>query len=213
MAAYAELPSDEPPPSRGAKLELALKGAGNVANKIGAGLRGASSVLADPRANDIDSLLTQGDLPVVRGEEPLVELLARLDAEADLWRALAFRELAQLRWTTRVFLIVSSLVMLAEVTLGGTAALGAVFGGSGTGMRRSLLIGAGSLSLVVALAAFAAVLQLARRASRDIMREALARADLAELRLHRVSLALAGTKVDPSKAAEVLARLEAETRR
>ncbi|MGZ3477348.1 MAG: hypothetical protein ACXWUG_28050, partial [Polyangiales bacterium] len=47
-----------------------------------------------------------------------------------------------------------------------------------------------------------------RRSQREIVRDALARADLAELRLHRVALAMASVKADPDRAREALARLE-----
>lgn len=214
MSAYAKLPSDDDAPPRASKLDVTLGKAGRAArNVVGEGLRGASAMLDDPRAGDIDSLLQQGDLPGIEGERPLRELLRRLDAEADLWRGLAFRELAQTRSTTRLLRIVSIVVVLAEMGLAGAAAIGAAFGGSGTGARRSLLLGAGSLSLILALIAFAVVAHLARRGENEVMREALARADLAELRLHRITLALASVEAEPSKAGETLARLEAEARR
>lgn len=214
MSAYAKLPSDDEQPSRISKIDGALGRASDAARSVvGEGLRGASKVLDDPRAGDIESLLKQGDLPGIEGERPLPELLRRLDAEADLWRGLAFRELAQTRATTRVLQIVSVVVVLGEIGLAAAAALGAAFGGSGTGARRSLLIGAGSVSLIVALVAFAVIVQLARRGETAVMREAFARADLAELRLHRITLALASTQADPSRAAEVMQRLETEAKR
>jgi hypothetical protein len=216
MSAYAKLPSDDDA-REGApvsKLDATLGKAGKVArNVVGEGLRGTSAMLDDPRAGDIDSLLKQGDLPGIDGDRPLRELLRRLDAEADLWRGLAFRELAQTRSNTRLLRVVAIVVVVAELGLAAAAALGAAFGGSGTGARRSLILGAGSISLILALIAFAIVAHLARKGENEVMREALARADLAELRLHRITLALASIDAEPQKAGETLARLEAEARR
>ena len=47
-----------------------------------------------------------------------------------------------------------------------------------------------------------------RRAQREVVKDALARADLAELRLHRVSIVLASRKLEGDGYAAALLRLE-----
>jgi hypothetical protein len=47
-----------------------------------------------------------------------------------------------------------------------------------------------------------------RRTQREVVRDALLRADLAELRLHRIAIATASLNLDLERARETLVRLE-----
>jgi hypothetical protein len=208
MSAYADLPS-----KRESKVEVAIERAGAVAGTlgegIGGGLREASHALAAPRGTDVEALLESTDLPGIEAQDALADLAARLDREADLWRNLAFRELANARWSARILQVVGVVMVVATLTLAGLAGFGGLFGGS---WERAALIGVGALVLAVGTGLVVAVQGLIRRSQRETLREALARADLAELRLHRVAIALAARHAAPETAGEVLARLERDAR-
>jgi hypothetical protein len=208
MSAYAELPS-----KRESKVEAAMERAGAVAGTlgqgIGGGLREAGKALAAPKGTDVESLLDSTNLPAIDAQDPLQDLAHRLDREGDLWRNLAFRELANARWSHRMLQIVGGLMVVSSVGLAVLAGLGGLFGGSAD---RAVLIGVGALVLALGAAVFALVQSIVRRGQREALREALARADLAELRLHRVAVALAARSAAPEQTAEVLARLERDAR-
>ncbi|MBZ0121173.1 MAG: hypothetical protein K8H88_29530 [Sandaracinaceae bacterium] len=213
MSAYAKLPSQEPetkPETRAAAaLDQAEKIAGTLGKGIGGGLRDASQALSAPKGTDVEGLIGGTDLPELEGEDALRDLAARLDREGDLWRNLAFRELANARWTQKMLQIVAGLLVLATGGLAIVAAIGALFGAA---PERAILIGAGALVLAVGTSLFALVVSLVRRGQRETVREALARADLAELRLHRVAISIAERQADPSQAKDVLAKLASEAR-
>lgn len=208
MSAYAELPSKP-----GSKVDAALARAGVVAGSVGdglgEGLREAQKALAGPKGTDVEGLLGRTNLPGVEGEDALLDLARRLDHEADLWRNLAFRELANARWSHRMLHVVAGLEVVSAVTLAVLAGLGALFGSSAD---RGILLAVGAGVLAVGAGLFAGMMALVRRGQRETLREALARADLAELRLHRVAIALAGRQVAPELAGELLARLERDAR-
>jgi hypothetical protein len=208
MSAYAELPS-----KRKAKVERALERAGVIAGTIGdgigGGLREASVALAAPKGSDVEGLIDSTDLPRIEVVDALRDLAARLDSESDLWRNLAFRELAHVRWTYRMLHAVGALMVVGSVALAVVAGLGALFGGS---FERAGLLAAGVAVLAVGTGLFALVSSFVRRGQQETLREALARSDLAELRLHRVAIALAARSAAPEQAGEVLARLEREAR-
>jgi phosphoglycolate phosphatase-like HAD superfamily hydrolase len=137
-----------------------------------------------------------------------VESLAlRLDREADLWRSVGLRELAQIGRTDRIGLVAAVVATLADLALAFVGGMTALFGAEGAVGRALLLLAAGFVAT-----GGAAVVGLFtasnRKAQRARAAEALSRADLAELRLHRVGIALAVRKNDPAAYAAALERLE-----
>lgn len=222
MSSYAKLPEPEEtpandPPRGRERVEAALARAGKVAGSlgnglrdagagvagsIGTGLREASAALRGPEGAEIEGLLSQTDLPDLSGDDPLRALAARLDREADLWRNLAFRELAQERWTNRIVQTVAVTVAAGAFVAAALAVLGAMVGAHG---RVPLLLTSVGLLIAGGLGTVA-VAHTVRRSHREVLRNALARADLAELRLHRVAVALAARALDPGRAVEALER-------
>jgi hypothetical protein len=153
----------------------------------------------------VAALIADTNLPEVEGEDPLAALAKRLDREADLWRNLAIRELAHVAWANRIAHGASIVTMIGVVTLAGVAAFGALIGGAGS---RAVHVAAGALALAIGTVVVAWVCASIRKTQREIVRDALARADLAELRLHRVALAMAARTIDPERVRESLVRLE-----
>lgn len=214
MSAYAKLPSKEPDTgehprvseavARAEKLASAVGSA--VSSSVGTGLQKASRALEGPAGADVEALIADSNLPEVDADDPLAALARRLDREADLWRNLAIRELAHVAWANRIAHAASIVAIVGVVSLAFVAALGALFGGSSGG--RALLVGVAAA--VLSLGALVATWTSGgvRRSQREIVRDALARADLAELRLHRIAMAMASCKADPEHARDVLARLE-----
>jgi hypothetical protein len=208
MSAYAKLPS-----SSEAKVEAAIDQAekivGSLGKGIGGGLRDAKSALAGPKGADVEGLIDGTDLPALEGQDALSELASRLDREADLWRNLAFRELANARWTQKMLQVVAGSLVFATAGLAIVAAVAALFG---AGPERAISIVSGAFVLAVGTLLFALVTSLVRRGQRETLREALSRADLAELRLHRIAIAIAERAADPSAAKDVLGKLASEAR-
>jgi hypothetical protein len=196
MSAYAKLPSNDPENDPVAKAQKIAR----------AGLRQASRALEGPAGADVAALIADTNLPEVDGDDPLAALCKRLDREADLWRNLAIRELAHVAWANRIGHAASIVTVVGVVALAGVAAFGALFGATASG--RALLVGTAAVSLALGALVASWVSSSIRRSQRDIVRDALVRADLAELRLHRVALAMASVKADPERAREALVRLE-----
>jgi hypothetical protein len=196
MSSYAKLP-DQAAPETSTDSE--------VIDRIGRGVRSAARTLGPPTGTEVEGLIAGTDLPSLVGEEPLRELAARLDREADLWRNLAFRELARGVWTQKVTMAVAFFVLAGECALVALASLGVIFGDDGS--RVPLLV-TSALVLAAGLGAFFAVATVHRRGQSRVVEHALRRADLAELRLHRLAFALAWEKVDGARLGDALIRLE-----
>lgn len=195
MSAYSKLPSNDPENDPLQKAERIAK----------AGLRRATRALEGPTGADVAALIADTNLPEIEGEDALSALARRLDREADLWRNLAIRELAHIAWANRIGHAASIVTILGIVCLAGVAAFGALFGAGGA---RAVLVGVGALALALGTLAVSWSASATRRSQREVVREALVRADLAELRLHRVALAIAAVKLDPTNAPSAIARLE-----
>lgn len=208
MSAYAKLPDAEPESTAKKVAERALSTAGEqaskVAHSVGQGLRRAGRELDGPANADLAALIAETNLPEVASEDAMGSLARRLDREADLWRNLAIRELAHVGWANRIAHLASSLTMAGVLILAGIAAFESLFGAS-TSRTMPLIVGAGLLALgaIVASTVSASV----RRSQREVVRDALVRADLAELRLHRVAIAMASARADGAEK-EALQRLE-----
>ncbi|MBI2393760.1 MAG: hypothetical protein HYV09_29585 [Deltaproteobacteria bacterium] len=201
MSAYAKLPDDETPATEG----VDRVNTGSIARSVGQGLRRAGRELDAPANADVAALIAEANLPEVAMDDALSSLARRLDREADLWRNLAIRELAHVGWANRIAHLASTLTIVGVLVLAGFAAFESLFTAS-SGRAVLLAVAAGILALgaVVATAASASV----RRSQREVVRDALVRADLAELRLHRIAVAVAATRADTPAEKEAIARLE-----
>jgi len=212
MSAYAKLPDTEPETTADAAkkvAERALSNAGEraskVAQSVGQGLRRAGRELDAPANADLAALIADTNLPEVALDDALSTLARRLDREADLWRNLAMRELTQVAWANRISHLASTLTMVGVLVLAGIGAFESLFSAT-SGRAVFLVVAAGVLALgaLVATAVSASV----RRSQREVVRDALVRADLAELRLHRIAVAMAASHAETPATREALARLE-----
>jgi hypothetical protein len=199
MSSYAKLPDEN------ARKAPADGEAEEVIERIGQGVRSAARTLGPPSGTEVEGLISGTDLPSLGGDEPLRDIALRLDREADLWRNLAFRELARGVWIQKFTVAVALVVLAAEAALVGLGSLGVIFGDDGS---RVPLLAASATALLAGLGAFVGVVALQRRGQNEVVRSALRRADLAELRLHRVAFALAWDKVDRTRLGDALVRLE-----
>ncbi|HKA87505.1 MAG TPA: hypothetical protein VKE22_07555 [Haliangiales bacterium] len=220
-SSWSRLPASEPdtspaaPGDRDAVRVIAARAgaavrdqASQAAKRVGESIRRASSAFASPTGAELEGLLAGVDLPEIGGEGDAVAALAlRLDREADFWRGLALRSLARAAWADRVAQIVAVLSGIGGLALAVIAGLGALFGASSEGGRAILILAAGA-ALIVACLLVNLVSARIRRAQREVVKDALARADLAELRLHRVSVVLAMRKLEGDAYSAALLRLE-----
>ena len=193
-------------------------GVAPVAARVGAAVdRGVSSVgraLEDPGAGLASEALKQADLPELQAETPLVSLGVRLDREADLWRGVAMRQLARASWMDRIAVTSTVVAFIAVLVLAAIAAFRALFAGvSGPpGGAMPLLLSIGALLIVMGCVMLSRVAARIRHGQIDVSREALRRADLCELRLHRVAVLLEVRAADPEGYRAALKQLETEIR-
>lgn len=184
-------------------------GASEVAAVIGRGMRRATEMVGAPTSTEVESLTTESDLPELGANADTLGALAlRLDREGDFWRALALKAMGRAAWADRTTHGASVIAAVGCAVLAGVAGMQALFGG-GT-WQKAVMMGAGTIALLAGAAVVGAAGSVTRRAQREISREALARADLVELRLHRVAVVLAVKKDDSGGYAEALRRLERE---
>lgn len=208
MSAYAKLPDDTETNAKKLAeraLSTAGDGASRVAQSVGRGLRRAGTELEGPTNVDLAALLNDTNLPELSLDDALGTLARRVDREADLWRNLAIRELAHIAWANRIAHLASTITMVGVLILAGIGAFESLF--SATPARALFLVtAAGVLALgaIVANVASASV----RRNQREVVRDALVRADLAELRLHRIAVAVASAQADGTKMRDALGKLE-----
>jgi len=195
---------------KGAEVRRAIEhGASEVAAVIGRGMRRATELVGAPSASEVDSLVEGSDLPELGpGSDTLSALALRLDREADLWRALALKAMSRSAWADRTTHGASVVAAIGCVALAAIAGMQGLFGGA-TWPKASML-GVGGLVLLIAALVVGGAGAAIRRGQREIARESLARADLAELRLHRVAVVLAVRKDDAGSYLEALRRLERE---
>lgn len=208
---WTRLPkSSEESASKRVAVRRALEqGAVEAAAVLGRGMRRAAEMVGAPSATELDSLVEGSDLPELGpGPDTLSALALRLDREADLWRALALKAMSRSAWADRTAHGASVVAAVGCVGLAGIAAMEALF--SGATWHKALMVAVGGLLLVVGALVVGGAGSAIRRAQREVARESLARADLAELRLHRVAVVLAVRKEDPGAFVEALRRLERE---
>jgi hypothetical protein len=199
-----------------ARAGRALRGrvepvAKQVGASVEAGLERVGRALDDPAGALGAELLERADLPELAGEAPLVSLAVRLDREADLWRGVAFRHLERAAWAGRLVVVGGVVTLIAELSLGAIGGFRALFGGElAAGPPVLLAVSAGIVALGALGAAWA--LSQGRRAQLELARAALVRADLAEVRLHRVAALLELRAAGPERYVEALGGLERELR-
>jgi len=186
------------------------EGAGAIAAVVGKGMRRAATMVGAPASSEVEELMDSTDLPEV-GPEPdaLNALAVRLDREADLWRALALKAVARAAWVDRTAHAAAVIGALGTLALASISGLRALFGG--VSWQTAGMVGMGLLALATGATLMGVVGAVIRKGQREIWRDALCRADLTELRLHRVAVVLATRKDAAQGYAEALRRLERET--
>ncbi len=197
----------EPSSKKPSVLDTAREEVGEIAAKLDRSLKKASRALAAPDPSDIRKLYSGADLPDISAKDALQTLAYRLDREGDLWRGLALRALTRAVWADRFTQAAAVIAAVGCAGLAVVAGLGSLFS-SEAPYGRILLLLAGAIVLVggALLVAFSSA--SVRRAQRSIAQQAQRRADLAELRLHRVAIVLATRGTSEELFREALVRLE-----
>lgn len=191
-------------------------GVAPVANRLGAAVdRGVNSVgraLEDPGAGLASEVLKQADLPELSVDTPLASLGVRLDREADLWRGVAMRQLARASWMERIAIMSSVIALIAVLILSAIAAFRALFTGVATNGGVALLLSIGALLTTAGCFLLSRVASRIRHGQIEVAREALVRADLCELRLHRLAILMEVRACDGDGYRASLRQLESELR-
>lgn len=178
-----------------------------MSTHLGEGFDRAKAALDSPAAPELEALYENTNLPPLVATDPIGSLAVRLDGEADLWRSLALRFFARAAWADRITQAAGVLAGLGAVALAVIAGVGALFGAGDVESRLGLM--AGSLGALGAGAVLVTWISgTIRRAQRELAREAMLRADLAELRLHRVGALVALLQADPDAGKQALMRFE-----
>lgn len=193
-----------------------------VAERMGAaferGVSGVGRALEDPADGGGGELLRQADLPELDGGNPMSSLGLRLDREADLWRSVAMRQLARAAWMDRIAISTSVVSMVGVMVLAAIAAFRALFVSASSAALAIQGLGVALLLLVGALLVLVGSWRLTRAAAQiragqiAVAREALARADVGELRLQRLAVLLETRGADPESYRAALRQLETEIR-
>jgi hypothetical protein len=174
---------------------------------MGERLQKASDALEEPQGAELDGLYASADLPALDLADPIGSIVARLDRESDLFRGIALRALARAGWADRIAQGSSLFMGLGAAALAVIAALAALFGAD-SAWPRVLLLGSALSALSVGAGVVTLISSSVRRAQREIARDALERADLVELRLHRVGVVTALLQTDEASGKRALDRLE-----
>jgi hypothetical protein len=197
----------------------AIAGVRPVARAVGARVRAglgemghALRVEADGAAQVPAELLSQADLPELQPSDALASLAKRLDSEADFWRSVAMRQLARAAWTERLGVTGSLLLLIGGVVLAAIAAFRALFASAG-GSATAMLVGVGLGVLLVSAIAVGRLSSRLRQGQIEAVRDALVRADLAEMRLHRIALLMEMRAAAGEGYMAALAKLEGDVRK
>jgi hypothetical protein len=199
-----------------ARVGGALRGriapvASRVGASVQAGIGRVEQALEEPGGEIGAEILERADLPELQGEAPLVSLAIRLDREADLWRKVALRQLERSAWAGRLAVMSAVVALVGELALAAIGGFRALFGG-GLAAAPPLLLAVSAAILALGTFCAAWALGRARQSQLEIARSALARADLAEVRLHRVAALLELRVAHPERYVEALEALEGELR-
>jgi hypothetical protein len=188
---------------------------GPVVDKVGAGVRAglgkvSESLREDAAASMPAELLAQADLPELSAGDALASLATRLDREADFWRVMSMRQLARAAWTERLGLAGAVALVVGGAILAGIAGFRALFAVESGGTVPLVATGMGAL--LTAAIAVSLVVAHVRRGQLEAQREALHRADVAELRLHRIALLLTLRERAPDAFVAAVCALDVEVR-
>lgn len=189
----------------------ARDGATELAEKSAAAVRGGLAAAGKQIAADREEwarVAAESALPDVGATDPLADLAIRLDHEADFWRGFAIRSLKP-GLPRALALVGAGLAVVGTVALAGVGAMRAMVGGDPA--ETSTLLGSATALAIGAGIAWGVAVWSERTRS-HAAREALARADVAEKRLHRTAIALALRNVDTEAYREALVRLERDTK-
>lgn len=199
-------PPPQAPPKPKGLVDLLQEGAGNVMEGLGGGLEKAGAALATPENAEIAALLPATNLPELGADGPLGMIATRLDREADLFRAVAVRELSRSGWVERIAQTVVVIAATCMAVVAATAVTLALFGGAGEGRASMLLLAA----FVVGIGGVGAAVSASRMraAHAKLAEEALNRARAVEDRLFRVGIAMEWRSAGPTLYQDALARLE-----
>jgi hypothetical protein len=186
-----------------------------VASRMGDAVRSSvgsvERALDDPAKSLANEMVEQANLPEIEGEAPLVSLGIRLDREADFWRALAMRQLSRAAWMDRLSISSTVVLLVGVIVLASISAFRALFA-SDAAVQVTILLGVSALLLVIGAATIQRATAKVRQGQLDVTREALARSDLSEARLHRLAALIEMRTSDPEGYRTALRELEADMR-
>jgi hypothetical protein len=186
------------------------RGADSFADGVSRGAGRVGSAFEAPGESEVGALLGEADLPELVGD-PLEAMARRLDRESDLWRELSLRALARAAWADRVAQTAAVGAWLVTVATAALALFAALVGG-GRSWHSVLLVVASIASVLAGTGIVSWVSAGVRRTQGALAGAASERAELAELRLHRLGVVLALRHEDVSLFHRALARLESDTR-
>jgi hypothetical protein len=185
--------------------------AGRVGDAVRSGVGSVERALDDPAKSLGNEMLEQANLPEIAGDDPLVSLGIRLDREADFWRGLAMRQLTRAAWMDRLSISSTVVLLVGVVLLASIAAFRALVA-SDAAVQVTILLGVSALLLVIGAITIQRATTKVRLGQLDVARDALARSDLAESRLHRLAALIEMRASDPEGYRTALRELESDMR-
>lgn len=185
--------------------------AGRVGDAVRSGVGSVERALDDPAKSLGNEMIEQANLPEIAGDDPLVSLGIRLDREADFWRGLAMRQLTRAAWMDRLSISSTVVLLVGVVLLASIAAFRALVA-SDAAIQVTILLGVSALLLVIGAITIQRATTKVRLGQLDVARDALARSDLAESRLHRLAALIEMRASDPEGYRTALRELESDMR-
>jgi hypothetical protein len=185
--------------------------AGRVGDAVRSGVGSVERALDDPAKTLAAEMLEQANLPEIAGDDPLVSLGIRLDREADFWRGLAMRQLTRAAWMDRLAISSNVVLLVGVVLLASISAFRALVA-SDAAIHVTILLGVSALLLVIGAVTIQRATAKVRQGQLDVAREALARSDLSEARLHRLAALIEMRASDQDGYRTALRELESDMR-
>jgi len=207
--------ADPRPTSKGTARAIAEEVSAAVANRVGAAVRsgigGLEQALDDPARALSAELSKEADLPEIEGDDPLASIGVRLDREADLWRSVAMRQLARAAFLDRLAVTSTLVVLVGEIVLAAIAGFRALFASDHADAVAALLV-VGAVLPALGTVIIGGVAARIRKGQMEVAKDALARADLAEVRLHRLAALLETRRADREGYLAALRAFEGDVR-
>jgi hypothetical protein len=185
--------------------------ADRVGNAIRSGVGSVERALDDPATSQSNELVEKANLPEISGDAPLVSLSTRLDREADFWRGISMRQLSRAAWMDRLSISGNVVLLVGIIVLSAIAAFRAMFA-SDAALHVGALLGVAALLLIMGSITIQRATTKVRQGQLEVMREALARSDLAEARIHRLAALIEMRASDPEQYRTALRELEGDMR-